>query len=134
MPDALRSADWRWCAECEGHYPPGHRKIAHRTPGIFRWRQRRWWASFVHNAYAAGLISGSVSSGHNGGWIVHSLRWRGRRPYVLWIEAARWEHPWHRVRRGHWPEPIVMGLCGKCAPWPCCGATGMDHAEGCDGD
>lgn len=102
------------------------------APGVLRWRQRRWWHWLVSQLYTLGVISSNVSSGHPDGWIVWGLGWRGKRPYILGIERERWGHPWHRVRRGHWPNNVGIGICGFCAPWPCCGATGYDHAEGCD--
>jgi hypothetical protein len=134
-PDAALGRDpgWTWCDECQGEYPRGHRKVAHRTPGIFRWRQRRWWSWLVGRMYVLGIISGSVHSGSETGWIVHSLGWRGSRPYILGTQSFSWGRVplWHRLRFGHWPETVWMGLCGVCAPWPCCGATGFDHKEGC---
>ncbi len=27
-----------------------------------------------------------------------------------------------------------LSLCYFCAPWPCCGAVGHDHAEDCAGE
>jgi hypothetical protein len=102
------------------------------SPGLFRWRQRRWWGWLSMKMYTAGITSHGVHSGHADGWIVRN-GYRGKRPYILGIERERWGDPWHRVKYGHWPER-VWGFCGKCAPWACCGATGAEHAEGCDGD
>lgn len=28
----------------------------------------------------------------------------------------------------------VGGLCGRCAPWPCCGAQTIAHMPGCRED
>ncbi len=97
---------------------------------------RRWkitlWAA--HRAYALGVIAGSGQRGTGTGWELMFVHFRGRRPYVLGIERERWGYPLHWLRHGHWPEPVVFGLCGKCSPWPCCGATGLDHADDCEGD
>lgn len=111
------------------------RSALYPTPGIFRWRQRRWWGWCCTQMYVLGIVSGGVSSGHPDGWIRRNF-WRGERPYILGFQKHTWGRwpLWHRVRFGHWPETVWMGLCGICAPWPCCGATGMEHAEGCDGE
>ena len=125
--------EWEWCDECQGEYGPGHRKMAHRTAGILRWRQRRLWGWLVGRMYVLGIISGSVASGHERGWIYHSLHWRGERPYIFGFQKHGWGRLpfWHRIRYGHWPETVWLGMCGVCGPWQCCGATGFDHADDC---
>ena len=130
----ITPGDNYYCAACDGFYgSKRHVKLAHPKPGPFRWRQRRWWSWLVGQMYALGIIAGSVHSGHEGGWIVHGLHWRGSRPYILYMHGYTWGRVplWHRLRRGHWPETVYLGMCGVCAPWQCCGATGFDHAEGC---
>ncbi|MCR4338810.1 MAG: hypothetical protein NUW01_02870 [Gemmatimonadaceae bacterium] len=82
-------------------------------------------------AYTVGLISGSAWQG--GGRGTYRVSFRGKRPYVLYLRREEWGYPWHWLRYRHWPE-MVFGFCGKCGPWQCCGATGYDHAEGCEED
>lgn len=96
-----------------------------------RWRITLWAA---HRAYVLGIIAGSSQStgGGRAGWELNYVNWRGRRPYVLGLERERWGYQFHWLRYRHWPEPIAFGACGKCSPWPCCGATGLDHAEHCE--
>jgi hypothetical protein len=62
------------------------------------------------------------------------VSFRGQRPYVLGLKREAWGYPWHLIRYRHWPVSVGMGMCGKCAPWPCCGATGLNHADDCDGE
>lgn len=101
----------------------GRRDVTHRLVGRLYW---------------LGVISGSGAT-TNGrfeteyGWRLTHVSWKGARPYVLGFKRQNWA-PWHRIRRGHWPYTISLGLCGRCSPWPCCGAIGLDHAEGCDED
>ena len=104
------------------------------TPGLFRWRAWRWlrWVD-LYILYSSGLTSGGGVSGSKWGWLLHNPHWRGKRVYILWIKRRKWGYPWHLLRTGHWPNPVIWGICGKCCPWPCCGATGYDHVEGCEG-
>ena len=122
-----------YCAVCDGVYGKGHAKFAHPRPGPFRFRQRHWYGWLAMQMYSFGIISGSIASGAEGGWIVHGLGWGGKRPYILGrrkYEWGRWPL-WHRLRYGHWPETVWLGMCGVCGPWQCCGATGFDHAPDC---
>lgn len=138
VPDGSLMGSRYWtCDECGGEFdvdvtPSRHKRYAHPSVGLFRWRQRRWWGWLSRHLYTLGISSGGCHSGHGDGWIVRN-HYRGRRPYVLGIKRERWGDPWHRIRYGHWPNRVVIGMCGTCCPWPCCGATGLDHAEGCDG-
>jgi hypothetical protein len=108
------------------------------TAGFLRWRDRGITHRIVHKLYVLGVISGSGAT-TNGryqtehGWRLTFVSFHGRRPYVLGLEREAWGYPWHLLRYRHWPE-MVWGCCGKCAPWPCCGATGYEHAEGCGDD
>ena len=114
-----------------------------------RWRLTRWVFSrlYVWGITATGGCTGNKCEGlgslrrdcpgHPGwGWIARGPGWRsllGRRVYVLGVRTD-WLRMLPRcLRAGHWPLE-VMGFCGKCAPWPCCGATGYDHAAWCQGD
>lgn len=96
------------------------------------WRRWRLTHRLASRAYVLGIISGSGSRGTGDGWELFYIGWRGRRPYVLGLEREAWGHPWHFIRHRHWPLMVWGGICGKCAPWPCCGATGMDHADDCE--
>jgi hypothetical protein len=101
------------------------------------WRRWRITLRAASSAYALGIIAGSGQKGcpgARGGWELVYINWRGSRPYVLGLERERWGYPLHWLRYRHWPEPVWAGMCGKCAPWPCCGATGFDHADDCEGD
>lgn len=93
------------------------------------WRSWRLTHRLAGQAYGTGIISGAAYTGGRVEWV----RFRGRRVYVLWLKREAWGHPWHFVRAGHWPLPVWMGMCGKCAPWPCCGAVGYDHEPDCEG-
>ena len=104
-------------------------------PGILLWRQRQWWGWLVGRMYVLGISSGSVAKGHEDGWI-HRPFFRGDRPYILGFRKFSWGR-WplaHRLRYGHWPVTVHLGMCGVCAPWPCCGSTGYGHEEDCDGN
>lgn len=95
------------------------------------WGWRRWpvTAWVLGWAYRLGVVSGygiSYGEGHDG---CHKLgSWSGSRPYVLGVRRETWRC-WRRGhRRG---EEVGFGFCGKCVPWPCCGAERVDHAPGC---
>lgn len=72
------------------------------------------------------------------GWVVHGPGLRGldprkRRPYVLGMDTDVLCALPRCLRRGHWPLMLsVLGpACGRCMPWPCCGAVGDGHAADC---
>lgn len=98
------------------------------------WREWRLTHQLARRAYVLGVIAGRGLSSTGHGWRLFHIRFRGKRPYVLGLKREKWGYPWHLIRYRHWPGPIVWGFCGKCAPWPCCGATGLDHAEDCEAD
>jgi len=103
------------------HYP-ARECFRHRLP-----------KALCRKAYVLGLISAfGVTGAEDGCWRVCYVGWRSARPYVLGLKRERWGYPWHFLRTGHWPRPVWAGLCGICAPWPCCGATGYDHADDCE--
>jgi hypothetical protein len=101
------------------------------------WAWHRWPATrlAVRWAYRLGVISGSTWSW--GGGLVDGAGCDGcvtfrfdlhPRPYVLGAARSTWRC-WSRGhRRG---EEVGFGFCGKCVPWPCCGATRRAHADGC---
>lgn len=122
-----------WCEKCQGVYGRGHAKVAHRQAGLFGWRDWTLTHRVVSQMYVLGLISGSGAQGTGHGWRLTFVHFRGSRPYILGMQGFTWGRIplWHRLRFGHWPETVWGGMCGVCAPWPCCGATGFDHEEGC---
>jgi hypothetical protein len=91
-------------------------------------------------AYTLGLISGGVAGFNHrekGNFQGMYLDWKPR-PYVLGKEREAWGwlfcKPFHRLKRGHWPGPLLTlfgPTCGTCVPWPCCGATGWRHTDDC---
>ncbi len=112
-----------------------------------RWHWRRWRLThwLLSRAYVLGLIAGSGLSthchfdlldctcpGHPGwGWVADHVLIHPRkgRPYLLGWETWKWGC---LLRRRHWPsDPIDLGMCGRCAPWPCCGAITEAHAPTC---
>lgn len=97
------------------------------------WRYWRIAHRLAGRAYWLGIISGSVLEGSPRGWQLTHVYWRGHRPYALGFDTTNWL-PWHVVRYRHLPNNVGMGICGKCSPWPCCGSTGMDHADQCEED
>lgn len=61
-----------------------------------------------------------------------SIRWRGRRTYILGWETWKWQC---LLRAQHWHgEYIAFDRCGKCLPCPDCGSTTSGHNEGCGAD
>jgi len=99
-------------------------------------RWRRWTIThrFATFLYASGITSngGSVSWGGEGHNACHTLPRLDlhARPYILGVSRDTWRC-WliGHHRRG---EEVGFGLCGKCMPWPCCGATTYDHAPSCE--
>lgn len=96
--------------------------------GWRRWRLTHRIAGFL---YSSGITTGGGSAWGNGhDWCLDKLpSLRGKRSYVLGFSTNTWRC-WlrGRHRRG---EEVGFGFCGKCAPWPCCGAKTFDHASGC---
>lgn len=92
-------------------------------------RLHRRLASF---AYASGLASGAMYS-WSGGVASTRIFWRGKRCYFLWWPRWKWRCV---LKFHHWPtpEPVAFGLCGRCIPWPCCGAITREHAPNCEGE
>lgn len=100
------------------------------------WPWRRW--KVTHRVaswtYQMGVTAGGSSwkTGDGCDGCLASLpRWKGRRLYVLGVPVTTWRC-WRRGhRRG---EEVGLGYCGKCMPWPCCGAQTVDHHAGCAED
>lgn len=97
------------------------------------WPWRRWKITgrLLGWAASAGLIAGySVTfgmDGHDG--CRGRVSWRGKRHSILGADREIWRCWRAGHRRG---VHIALGYCGKCLPWPCCGSTGEDHADGCE--
>ena len=129
-----------------------------KTPPEFRcysrWHWRRWHLTrwVFGRLYWLGITSNGGSSGNHchlftpypdpcqghspkWGWVAHGPGWGSLlrpRVYILGWEVWKWGC---LLRRHHWPgEHIGLGACGKCAPWPCCGATTLEHAVWCEGE
>lgn len=96
-----------------------------------RTRRIRVMKRLAGSAYVLGLASGCSMGWEGGSAETCNIYWRGKRCYFLgW---PRWK--WRCVlKRHHWPtsQTVVFDLCGKCCPWPCCGAITHEHAAGCD--
>lgn len=81
-------------------------------------------------AYSMGVVSGGFYSYTAAGDECGVFLDLHPRPYVLGKKRERWLHP---VRYGH-RFYDVLGMCGKCVPWPCCGSIDVGHAADCEGD
>ncbi len=100
------------------------------------WPWRRW--KLTHKVAGWLHVTGIASSGGGSkwgdgcNWCLDSLpRYRGKRVYLLGVSRNTW-HCWRRRhRRG---EEVGFGFCGKCMPWPCCGAETVQHVTGCRED
>ncbi|MFI6228577.1 hypothetical protein ACIBCR_14850 [Micromonospora echinospora] len=93
------------------------------------WHSWRITGRLATLAYGLGITSGNAYSygdGHDG--CVTDIRFRGSRPYILGVSRDTWRCWFSGHRRG---EPVGAGFCGKCVPWPCCGAISEAHAEKC---
>lgn len=97
------------------------------SPHTRRIRLMSWYASKCYVLGIASATSWGLEGGHTETCNVY---YRGKRVYVFgW---PRWK--WRCVLKfHHWPTPytVAFGMCGKCVPWPCCGAITIDHAPGC---
>lgn len=121
-----------------------------RCHGQWHWRRWRLTGWLFARLYVLGVTSNGGGSGtkcgnwlsirndcpgHPGwGWVHHGPGWRSlvrRRVYVLGIRTEWLAQLPYCLRNGHWPLWLESMGCGKCAPWPCCGAIGYDHAAGC---
>jgi hypothetical protein len=95
-------------------------------PKSLPFRAHEWFASWC---YRLGLSSGGMYGQSAEGYETR-IYWRGKRCYFL--NWPRWK--WRCVFKfHHWPTPYLVGLgfCGRCCPWPCCGAITREHAAGC---
>lgn len=120
------------------------------APGPRSWRRHHWVRRVSSWLYVSGITysggssqMGGIASYPGSGWVYSLPRWShvlprrgGRlRPYVLGLPDWWWHcqlTQGRRLRDRHRPyPPAVLGICGRCAPWPCCGAPGWDHAENC---
>lgn len=95
-------------------------------------RVARLHVRLASRLYALGVASGDTW-GLQGDTQTVQVHWRGKRPYILGWPRPKWRC---LLRYRHWPTShmIFAGFCGKCCPWPCCGAITLDHADGCDGE
>lgn len=98
-----------------------------------------WWrtgrtARLLRRLWSRCYTLGITSNGPGWCWdthgehLTHRPRLRGSRPYVLGVKRETWRCWLHGHRRG---EPVGFGYCGRCVPWPCCGATTLDHHPDC---
>jgi len=143
--DAGRAEYERWRAA----EPPS------RCLGRWHWRRWRLTGAVFSLLYVSGVTANGGSSGnhcprpgtlrddcpgHPGwGWVHRGPGWRmldprRRRFYVLGMRTEWLELLPNCLRARHWPLWLEGMGCGRCAPWPCCGAIGYDHAERCSGD
>lgn len=112
-----------------------------------RWRLTGWvfgrlyvlgitaWGATYGNKCTRPMSLRSDCPGHQG-WVIRGPGWgaldpRRKRVYVLGMRTEWLLLLPTCLRAGHWPLWLEGMGCGKCTPWPCCGATGYDHAEGC---
>jgi hypothetical protein len=124
-----------------------------RCYGRWHWRRWRLTAWVFGRLYWLGITATGGSSGNHcaepgalrddclghpgwGFWVHRGPGWRALDPrkgrvYVLGIRTEWLALLPYCLRNGHWPLWLEGMGCGKCAPWPCCGAVGYDHAEGC---
>ncbi len=92
-------------------------------------------------AYTLGIVSGTGwTLDRPDGWRITHIGFRGRRTYILGVDRDRFTQRRHCYRsqiagHGRWhrysPTQMLGDICGVCCPWPCCGATGEDHAADC---
>lgn len=107
-----------------------HQGCEHRGHGPWRrWRLTHW---LITQLYVSGLSSSGAGrmwgSGGCDGCVVSGPRWRGGRPYVLWVSRDTWRC----LRRGHLPgDQVGLGFCGKCLPCPLCDSVTAGHADNC---
>lgn len=109
-----------------------------------RWSATRWLSMRLYTLGVTSSGGGSTSCGADPfrTWVHDLPRWQsfrpGPRPYLLGL--SREARTCLRLivsghARPHRPgRHDVWGICGVCSPWPCCGSTTFDHAEGCEGD
>lgn len=85
------------------------------------------WLSF--RVVGWGLAS-AATWGYSDGVEVVGIKWRGKRISFLNWPRQKWACV---LKYHHWPTPwtIAFGMCGKCIPWPCCGAITQAHAPDC---
>ncbi len=81
-------------------------------------------------AYQLGVVSGGWYSQSGKGVYSQGVYLDfNARPYVM----GRLRHLWfHLPRYGHKFYAVFGDWCGRCSPWPCCGAVDEAHAIGCD--
>jgi hypothetical protein len=101
-----------------------------------RWNRNRLHERWLSHLYQLGIISSfGIHGGGGGQWHLCSKpHWFGRPVYILYWPREKWEC---LVMRRHWPywpdgNPIAFGLCGRCAPWPCCKSIEHEHAPECE--
>ena len=95
----------------------------------YKSRRQRVFSWFAGKCYVLGLASGGCSS-WSGNIYSHAIYWTGKRVYILGWERGNWRC---LLRFHHWPtkHKVAWDMCGKCAPWPCCGSTAPNEGHHC---
>ncbi|MFC0626139.1 hypothetical protein [Kribbella deserti] len=131
LDDGDTGGDSAACGDCSyadlsSRHQTCNHDINHRA-----WRQWRAVSWVLGKLYSFGVVS---SYGHQWGGgcnrcISGPIKWTlFRGPYVLFAQRETWRCWLAGHRRG---VEVGFGYCGKCVPWPCCGSTTWDHADGC---
>lgn len=127
-----------WGNPCPYCLNDGAWKLIHELDDQREARSHRWHRLVPQKAaskvtgwmYVLGIITSrghTFSSRHHG--CLTSIRFRGKRPYILGWERWKWSC---LFKSHHWPgEYIGMDVCGKCAPCMSCGSVTNAHADGC---
>lgn len=131
---------WLWVHDAEDYGCPCYQCLVNEQADrdaearqCRHWPWRRWKATrwVCGQMYASGIASsgGTLSWGDGHSWCQSRLpHLRGKRVYILWVDRNTWNCWRSGHRRG---EEVGFGFCGKCMPWPCCGAQTVAHLAGC---
>lgn len=127
------AAGWAWVPADWCVVPRDHLQRLEAGPPPPWWRTGRT-ADLLRRLWSRAYTLGVTSNGPGWCWDTHGEHLLGRprlggsRYYVVGWQVWKWRC----VLRGrHWPGEPLGPVCTKCAPWPCCGATTLDHADGC---
>lgn len=127
-----------WVLTDDGYPPPcpwcvidaearAHEGCEHARHG--RWRRWKVTHRALLDLYSLGVVAGygsRIGGGCQG--CATGIRF-GRSGYLLGWPRWKWQC---LLSARHWPgEEVLRGMCGKCAPWPCCGSTRLAHAGEC---
>lgn len=119
-----------YCHQCAYQVGlPRQNELVHKAEHR-RWHRWRVTARFARHAYAWGLIAASATH-YNGCKDCPkrtTIRWRGKRSYILGARRETWGC---LLKRHHIRTPLVTcrGLCSKCCPCPDCGSTDPTHYD-----